>query len=85
MVSVFNALCISAAMTAIFVFRFREDSTTRKSLGYFLLFFAAEWLGERYLVGGHPLDADVGAVALLIAGLFTGASFVRAQLDAPGE
>ena len=85
MVPVFNAVCISAAMTAIFVFRFGEDSTTRKTIGYFLLFFVAEWLGERYVVGEGGLGAEVGGVALVIAIVFTGASFVRAKLDTPGE
>ncbi len=82
MLGLFVSASVAASMTAIYAFRFSASrGNPWRLVRYFLLFFAAEWLAEHFLLEEGTMGVEVGVVSLVVTALFVIAVLIRDRLD----
>jgi hypothetical protein len=83
--AVIVALSLASLLTAAFAFRFRDSRRPAVLVGYFLFFFAVDWIGTHFFIPPGAFGLEVAAVCFFLAGIFLVAISVSGRWDEPED
>jgi len=85
MVSLVVAFSIASVLTAIFAFRFRNSRRPWLLVGYFLVFFVAEWVASRFFIPPGAFGMEIALVCFPLAAIFVVASILSHRWEADDD